>query len=63
MCSQIQGSWELYRFHPPSHPTEVTIKNLREKLKELEDKLEQEAQTKAAEKEKDLQREFVEKER
>ncbi|PIK56943.1 putative homeobox protein cut-like 1 isoform X5 [Apostichopus japonicus] len=42
---------------------EVTIKNLREKLKELEDKLESAAQTKADEKERDLQREFVEKER
>lgn len=42
---------------------EVTIKQLREKLKEFEEKLESTAQAKAKEKEKDLQRLFSEKER
>lgn len=42
---------------------EVTIKQLREKLKEFEEKLESTAQAKAKEKEKELQRMFAEKER
>ncbi|XP_070572083.1 protein CASP-like isoform X2 [Ptychodera flava] len=42
---------------------EVTIKTLKEKLKEFEEKMEAVAQSRAKEKEKDLQREFAEKER
>ncbi|XP_077995438.1 protein CASP-like [Glandiceps talaboti] len=42
---------------------EVTIKTLKEKLKEYEEKMEVVAQSRAKEKEKDLQREFAEKER
>nr|XP_006812773.1 PREDICTED: protein CASP isoform X1 [Saccoglossus kowalevskii] len=42
---------------------EVTIKTLKEKLKEYEDKMEAVAQARAKEKEKELQREFAEKER
>ncbi|XP_071946426.1 protein CASP-like isoform X3 [Antedon mediterranea] len=42
---------------------EVTIKNLKEKLKEYEGKIEATAQTRANEKEKELQRGFADKER
>ncbi|XP_033627656.1 homeobox protein cut-like 2 isoform X2 [Asterias rubens] len=42
---------------------EVTIKNLREKLRDYEERLETTAQSRAKEKEKELQREFIEKER
>ncbi|XP_033111583.1 protein CASP-like isoform X2 [Anneissia japonica] len=42
---------------------EVTIKNLKEKLKEYEGKIEATAQARAKEKEKELQREFADKER
>lgn len=42
---------------------EVTIKNLRDKLKEYEDRMEANAQARAKEKEKELQRVFAEKER
>ncbi|XP_077862726.1 homeobox protein cut-like 1 [Saccoglossus kowalevskii] len=42
---------------------EVTIKTLKEKLKEYEDKMEAVAQARAKEKEKELQREFAEKEK
>lgn len=42
---------------------EVTIKNLKDKVKEYEDKMEANAQSRAKEKEKELQRLFAEKER
>ncbi|XP_022109689.1 protein CASP-like isoform X2 [Acanthaster planci] len=42
---------------------EVTIKNLKEKLREYEERMESAAQSRAKEKEKELQREFLEKER
>jgi homeobox protein cut-like len=42
---------------------EVTIKSLKEKLKEYEEKMESNAQNRAKEKERELQRQFAEKER
>ena len=42
---------------------EVTIKNLRDKVKEYEDKMESVAEAKSKEKEKELQRSFANKER